>query len=310
MGEMDIQDLRIFARVAAVQNLSAVGAELDVTPGTISKRLQALEDELRVKLFDRTTRSIRITAEGAKFLEHTNRILVEVDAARAAVSEHIDQPAGRLKIAAPTSLARQLVAPALSSFIATYPEIDLRVDLTDRPVNIMEEAYDAVIVSGQLADSTLIARRLAPDRHIIVASPAYVAKHGAPSTPSEIDQRDCLVMGQSRTWVFRRNGAEETIRVAGRLQSDDADLLRWAAVEGSGILRVSAHNAVTDVAEGRLIVLLPDYEVVTKSAIWIVYSNSRHVLPRLRALLDHMANWARENLPVDEAEKSSLFAAK
>lgn len=307
---MDIQDLRIFARVAAVQNLSAVGAEFDVTPGTISKRLQALEDELRVKLFDRTTRSIRITAEGVKFLEHTNRILAEVDAARAAVSEHVDQPAGRLKIAAPTSLARQLLAPALASFMAAYPEIDLRVDLTDRAVNMMDDAYDAVIVSGQLADSTLIARRLADDPQVIVASPAFIARHGMPERPADLDSRDCLVQGGNRSWGFRNGSAEVTVRVAGRLQSDDVDLLRWAAIEGAGILRASAYSVASDIAEGRLVRLLADYEVVTKSAIWIVYSNSRHVLPRLRALLDHMAGWTREHCNGGDPDKAALLAAK
>lgn len=296
---MDIQDLRIFARVAAVQNLSAVGAELDVTPGTISKRLQALEDELRVKLFDRTTRSIRITAEGVKFLEHTNRILAEVDAARAAVSVHLDQPAGRLKIAAPTSLARQLVAPAIASFLSSFPEIEVRIDLTERSVDLMEEAYDALIVNGQLPDSTLIARRLAPDRHLIVASPDYLAKRGTPKWPGDLEAQDCLLLCNTRSWAFRRGGSEETVRVSGRLQSDDADLLRFAAIEGAGILRISSLNVTRDVEAGRLVTLLPDYEVVTRSAIWIVYSNSKHVLPRLRALLDHMVTWSREHLHDD-----------
>lgn len=309
LGEMDIQDLRIFARVAALQNLSAVGIELDVTPGTISKRLQALEDDLRVKLFDRTTRSIRITPEGARFLEHTTRILAEVDAARAAVSSNIDQPSGRLKIAAPSSLARKLVAPAMVSFLTSYPEIDARVDLTDRNVNLMEESYDAVIVNGQLQDSALIARRLAPDRHLLVASPTYLAKNGIPKAPADLDQHNCFVAGSSRTWTLRRKDEEETVRVSGNLQSDDGDLLRWSAIEGVGILRSSALNLVRDIAKGRLVVVLSNYELVTKSAIWIVYSNARHMPPRLRAFVDHMAQWTRDNLNLEDDSDVAIASA-
>lgn len=308
---MDINDLRIFARVAAVQNLSAVGAELDVTPGTISKRLQALEDELRVKLFDRTTRSIRITTEGTKFLEHTERVLSEIDAARAAVSVNVEQPAGRLRLVAPSSIARRLLAPAVSSFLSGYPEIDIRIDLTDRVVNLMDEAYDAAIVCGELEDSTLIARRLGPDRHVLVASPSYLHKRGIPKTPADLDQHDCLLLGNGRSWTLKRPGEDaQSFRVSARMQSDDSDLLRWTAIQGGGIYRGSALNVSRDVARGVLAIVLPEYEVVSKSAIWIVYSKSRHMLPRMRALVDHMVQWSRDHLQSEEIEHSEMAAAK
>ena len=177
---MDIQDMRIFARVAAVQNLSAVGTELGLTPGTISKRIQSLEDELSARLFDRTTRSIRITEEGTAFLAHVERILSEIEAARASVDDKVSKPKGKLKIAAPACLGRRYVAPALCEFVRAFPEIDVQVDLHDRQVNLQEDGYDMAIRTGALSDSSLIAKRLAPDRHVIAASTAYLARAGRP----------------------------------------------------------------------------------------------------------------------------------
>src|SRR6202008_4639942 len=145
---MDIQDMRIFARVAAVGNLSAVGTELGLTPGTISKRIQALEDDLSARLFDRTTRSIRITEEGAAFLAHVLRILSEIEAARASVDDRVSKPKGRLKIAAPACLGQRYLAPALCEFARLYPDIDVHVDLRDRQVNLQEEGYDIAIRTG------------------------------------------------------------------------------------------------------------------------------------------------------------------
>src|SRR5262252_11011676 len=135
---MDIQDMRIFARVSAVQNLSAVGTELGLTPGTISKRIQSLEDELSARLFDRTTRSIRITEEGAAFLAHVERILSEIEAARASVDDKVSKPKGKLKIAAPACLGRRYVGPALCDFLGEYPLIEVQLDLLDRPVSLQE----------------------------------------------------------------------------------------------------------------------------------------------------------------------------
>ena len=199
---MDIQDMRIFARVAAVQNLSSVGAELGLTPGTISKRIQALEEELSVRLFDRTTRSIRITEEGATLLEFVERILGDVELARATVSAHADQPKGRLRISAPATFGRHVIAPAVCAFVARYPDIDIQVDLTDRFVNLQEEGYDVVIRAGTLADCTLKAKRLAPDPQVLVASPAYLARHAALLKPEDLTQHSCLVLGENATWSF------------------------------------------------------------------------------------------------------------
>jgi DNA-binding transcriptional LysR family regulator len=290
---MDIQDLRIFARVAAVQNLSSVGTELGLTPGTISKRIQALEDELRVRLFDRTTRSIRITDEGSTFLGHVERILLELESARASVGDHATRPSGTLKIAAPASFGRLYVAPAICDFMQAYPEIDIHVDLTDRNVNLQEEGYEVAIRTGVLRDSALIAKRLAPDRQIVVASPKYLETHGAPRAPSDLARHKCFVLGNNWQWLFARGEHEFTVRVGGRLKSNNGSILHYAALQGHGLYQTSELLVRTELAAGDLVKVLPEYEVVANSAIWAVYPSSKHVLPKLRVLLDFLAGWFR-----------------
>ena len=196
---MDIQDLQIFARVAALQNLSAVGLELGLTPGTISKRLQALEDELSVRLFDRTTRSIRITEEGALFYEHTIRILAELDSARASVGMNVSNPKGRIKLSTPASLGRVAIADAVGQFMRAYPEVDVDVNITDRLVNLQEEGYDLAIRTGVLADSSLIAKRLSSDQQVLVAAPDYLKRHGQPMSGGDLANHGCLVLRDQTT---------------------------------------------------------------------------------------------------------------
>jgi DNA-binding transcriptional LysR family regulator len=291
---MDVQDMRIFARVAAVQNLSAVGTELGLTPGTISKRIQALEDELSARLFDRTTRSIRITEEGTAFLAHVERILSEIEAARASVDDKVSRPKGRLKIAAPACLGRRYVAPALCEFVRAFPEIDVHVDLHDRQVNLQEDGYDVAIRTGVLSDSSLIAKRLAPDRHVVVGSPDYFARAGCPQRPDDLAGHDCLLLGEIRQWSFSKDGVESTVRVNGPLRSNNGELLCRAAVEGLGLIRASELEVQCEQSAGKLVQVLPEYEVCTNAALWALYPSAKHLLPRMRALLDFLANWFRD----------------
>ncbi len=318
---MDIQDMRIFARVAAVQNLSAVGTELGLTPGTISKRIQSLEDELSARLFDRTTRSIRITEEGAAFLAHVERILSEIEAARASVDDKVSKPKGKLKIAAPACLGRRYVAPALCEFVRTFPEIDVQVDLHDRQVNLQEDGYDLAIRTGALSDSSLIAKRLAPDRHVIAASTAYLARAGRPLVPDDLARHQCLVLGETRQWSFDKDGVASAVRVNGALRSNNGELLCRAAVDGLGLIRASELEVLCELRSGKLVQVLADYEVATNAALWALYPSAKHLLPRMRALLDFLADWFRDakngtgipgvtNLAVVAAESTATAAPR
>jgi DNA-binding transcriptional LysR family regulator len=291
-----------------VQNLSAVGTELGLTPGTISKRIQALEDELCARLFDRTTRSIRITEEGAKFLVHVERILSEIETARAAVGANVEQPKGRIKVSAPASFGRRFIGPAISAFMESYPEIEVHIDLTDRLVNLQEEGYDVVVRTGVLMDSNLIAKRLAPDRQLIVGSPRYLDKHGIPVRPEDLAKHSCLVLGDATHWTLTRNGHEETVRVGGRLRSNNGDLLRHAAIEGHGLVRISELRVGRQLKNGALCRVLPDFEVAALSAIWALFPRTKHVLPKLRVFLDFLGDWFRDIRADDDEESSDKLA--
>lgn len=307
---MDIQDMRIFARVAALQNLSAVGTELGLTPGTISKRIQALEGELSARLFDRTTRSIRITEEGATFLGHVERILAEIEAARASVDDTVNKPKGKLKIASPVGLGRRFVAPALCAFLRDFPEIEAQLDLLDRPVNLQEDGYDLAIRTGALSDSSVIAKRLAPDRHVIAVSPAYLAGMGRPHRAEDLSQHNCLILGDRSLWVFSRNGIETTVRVNGTLRSNNSELLCQAALDGHGLIRASELELLPELNAGQLVPVLPDHEVVGNVAVWALYPSAKHMLPRMRMLLDFLTEWFRDarGKPANgSARKTSVF---
>lgn len=307
---MDIQDLRIFMRVAAMQNLSAVGTEMSLTPGTISKRLQALEDELSVRLFDRTTRSIRITQEGALFLEHVERILAELELARANVDGNVRNPRGILKVSAPVHIGCREVADGISSFMLAYPEIEVHAELTDRNVNLQEEGFDVAIKTGVLPDSALIAKRLATDPHVIAAAPAYLRDHGAPRSPSELERHCCLVHGEERSWPFVRRNTQRSVRVSGRLRSNDQGLLLRAALDGHGLIRISKGRIRLCLADGRLRTVLQDYDTTGDSAVWAVYPRNRHMLPRLRAFVDFFASWTRAAMDMDHFEGAPIADAK
>jgi len=306
---MDIQDLRIFARVAAVQSLSAVGAEFGLTAGTISKRLQALEQELSARLFDRTTRSVRITPEGRVFLEHIDRVLDDIERARSAIEDSSGRASGKLKIAAPTYLAAKFIAPAVAAFLDAYPDIETQVDLLDRCVNLQEDGYDVVIRSGTLADSALIAKRLAPELRVLVASPSYIERQGMPRSARDIEQHQCLTLNGERQWVLLKSGLEVAVRVQGRMSSNSAELLLVAARAGHGILVAPLASVEDDLAAGRLVRILADHEIAGDGVIHALYSSARHQPPRLRALLDFLAEWARKQALAGRAQVTAPTTA-
>jgi DNA-binding transcriptional LysR family regulator len=291
---MDVQDLHIFARVAALQNLSAVGVELGLTPGTISKRVQALEDELSVRLFERTTRSIRITAEGATFLQHVETILSELETARGQMADATGTPRGRLKIAAVTGLGARYLVPAIIDFLGKHPEIDVVMDVTDRPVNLQEDGYDLSIHAGALVDSATMSKRLAPDRQVVVATSAYLAINGVPQTPQDLADHQCLVLSDQAQWAFMAEGADVLVKVGSRFRSDDGEVLRAAALSGYGIMRTTELQVRDELESGALQVILANYEAPGNVAVWALYPSGRYLLPRLRVLLDFLTERFRD----------------
>jgi DNA-binding transcriptional LysR family regulator len=170
-----------------------------------------------------------------------------------------------------------------------YPEIEVQIDLTDRLVNLQEEGYDVVVRIGSLVDSSLIAKRLASDRQLLVASPRYW-----PRRPEDLARHSCLVLGDCSQWTFTHAGREIPIRVSGRIKSNNGDVLRHAAMEGHGLMRISELRASRYIAGGVLCQVLPEYELASGSAIWALYPKSKHMLPKLRVFLDFLGDWFRD----------------
>ncbi len=291
---MDIQDLRIFDRVAAVQNLSAVGNEFSLTPGTISKRLQSLEDELGVRLFLRSTRSINITEEGRIFLDHAQRMLIEFDTARASVDCSRNTPRGLIRMSVPAKIGNRDLAAGLSAFVADYPQIDVHAEVSDRSNGAAEEGCDITIKTGVLLDSSLIAKRLADDPMIIVASPGYLKLNGTPANPQDLERHSCLVHGEICHWPFQRKAAERSVRVGGRVRSNDIALIHRAAIDGHGLARISAALVEDDIKAGFLVPVLTEFDTSGDSAVWAIFPKSKNMLPRMRVFLDFLADWLQE----------------
>ena len=287
---IEIQDMRIFQRIAVLQNLSAVGAELGLTPGTISKRIQALEDALCVRLFERSTRSVRITGEGEIYRSHVDRILDQIDLAHEAVRKPSAAPTGLLKISAPVSLG-QFIQPAMLEFMRAYPDVSIQVDMTDEIINLHEAGYDIAIRTGTLPESRLIAKRLLNDKIIVVAAPEYIRVQGRPSHPRDLTHHNCLVHGDRLNWHFRGSDGETEVKIAGSLRSNTGLMLQDAAIEGAGILRISELAVMRELGSGRLERLLPDHEITAEAGIWALYPSNKYMLPKVRVFLDFAAEY-------------------
>src|SRR5205814_9389546 len=181
-----LHEMAVFVKVVAAGSLSAAARELGSSPAVISRRLAALESRLGVRLVNRTTRSLNLTVEGTRYYEVCSRVLAEIEEADAEVSVGRVEPRGALKVALPASFGHQHVAPLVPQFAVRYPKVQLALSLSDRTVNIMDEGFDVAVCIADLQDSSLAARRLAPNRRVVCASPAYLRTHGAPRTPEEL----------------------------------------------------------------------------------------------------------------------------
>lgn len=301
---MDVHGMRVFARVALLRNISAAASELEMTPGNVSKRLQTLENSLGVRLFDRNTRMIRITEEGAMLLRSVDRILAEIDEVREALAESSTHPRGTLRVTAPVALSRS-VRPGICEFQKKYPSVSIDLYLTDRIVDILEEGYDVAIRTGPLPDSQLIAKKLAPDQYRVLASPEYLEEHGRPLTPNDLANHNCLVLGDNSVWRFTNGDSAHAVRVSGTLSSNSTEMLIEAAMHGLGFVRISSMKTKDVIHDRKLVPVLEEYDVAGDTAIWALFPSSRHISPKVRTFLDFFAMKFRHR----EFDKPGLAAS-
>ena len=290
MGD-SLYEMSVFARVVATGSLSAAARDLGVSTAVVSRRLAALEARLGVRLVNRTTRRLALTDEGASYHEACARILGEIEDADAAAAAKTIEPQGLLKVALPASFGHKHIAPLVPPFALRHPKIQLAFSLSDRTVNVIEEGYDLAIRIGELEDSSLAARKLAPNRRVVCASPDYLGRHPAPRTPADLLQHNCLTTNDLQmNWEYKApDGKRGTVRVAGHYACDNWEVLREWAMAGLGVALKSTWDVRRQLEDGSLVQLLPGYDFGTDVAIYAVYPHRRYLPAKTRVFIDYLA---------------------
>jgi len=284
-------DLAFFTLVIRLGTLAAAAQQMGVTAPSVSKRLAALEARLGVRLLNRTTRRISLTPEGETYVSEGARVLADMDELERRVAGAQAVPRGQIKLGATLGFGRRHVAPALSKFARAYPEVEVQLSLTERPVNLVEQGFDASIRFGELPDARLTARLLAPNKRILCAAPSYLRRAGEPTLPGELQRHHCLFIRESDdtygTWHLRSGSRQETVKVRGPLSSNDGDCALSWALEGHGILMRSLWDAAPYLRSGRLRPVLPDWSL-PKADIYLVFPNKGNMSAKTRVFVDFM----------------------
>lgn len=298
----DLEDLRAFVEVVAAGGFSRAAAKLGVSKSMVSRRVAALEADVGVRLLSRSTRGISPTEAGLELSKRAGQILAQLDEAFDAVAGRDNVIAGTLRLAAPLSFGIAHLASALAEFAVREPQLQLDVTYSDRFVDLVREGFDAAVRIGALKDSSLIARRLAPMRTAIVASPLYLARRGVPQRPRDLTGHDALIYTGTATpdiWQFRSGTRTFAVRVQGRYRADNGEALREAAIAGLGICQLPTWLIAADVSRGTLAEVLTSYDR-PQSGLYVVRPPGGAAPVKVRALVDFLA--ARFGAPPWEAK--------
>ena len=287
----DLQDLGTFVEVADAGGVTAAARRLGLSKSIVSRRLVNLEEKLGVQLLSRTTRGSALTEVGTTFREYAIRIIGELDAAREAITPE-GALRGLLRITAPLSGGPELVAPILAELARRHPLLHIHTAYNDRFVDLVAEGFDAAIRTGFLPDSSLVARRIRPMSGKLVASPAYLAAHGAPQTPDELIEHECLLQG-TMPWPFIDHGKTITVHPRGRFKADNAEALLSAALAGLGVAALPDFLIEAHIASGALLPLLTDYPP-PEPGIYVVRPPGDFPPRKVRALIDIMLEYSGE----------------
>jgi DNA-binding transcriptional LysR family regulator len=286
----DLSDLEIFARVVSAGSLSAAGRELELSPAVVSKRLRRLEDRLGTRLLQRTTRQIALTEAGQGFFERIVPILAGLDEAEAFVTRRSTVARGTLKITAPTSFGRLHIAPYLRHFMADNPDLNINLMLTDKIVDIVGDGFDVAIRIGELADSSLVAKRLAPVSRILVAAPSYFRDRMMPRTLDDLAQHICIAPHNGEPWRLEGPQGQVIHRPQGPLATNSSEVVREAVLGGVGIALRSTWDIGPELAAGALQRVLPEYEGSRNVAIHALYPSKQFLPAKVRLFIDFLVS--------------------
>lgn len=285
-------ELGFFCLLVKQGSLAATARELNLTPPAVSRRLAQLEERLGVRLLNRSTRRISLTGEGEVYFDNALRILSDIEEMERLVCSSRAAPKGLLRVNAPLGFGRSYIGPAISAFSQRYPDVEVQLHLTDRPIGLPDEAIDVSIRFGELPDSRLIAKKIATNRRLLVASPAYLRAAGTPAYPHDLVQHQCIVLRQNETaygnWRLARGKQTETVKVRGKLSTNDGEVaLNWA-LDGHGILMRAEWDVERYLKSGRLVQVLPQY-ATPDADIYAVYPEVQQLSTRVRSFVGFLA---------------------
>ena len=296
-----IKQLKIFVRIYELGNMSAAARDQRVSPAVASSRIAELESHLGVRLFNRTTRSLQATEQGRLFYDGANAVLAAIDAAEATVAEHTQSPKGSIYIAAPLGLGRRFIAPAVPEFKAKYPEIDVRLRLSDRSIGLTEEGLDIAFFLGVPEDSSHRIRSITECNRVLCAAPEYIEKRGMPKAGCDLllDKHDCLLLrfpGQREfQWLLNTSSGPKRFAVTGPFESDDGSVLTDWALKGYGIINKPVFTISEYLKTGALVVVA---EETPPSSVFLgcLYPHKKHQDPKVRLFIDYMVAHCKSEL--------------
>jgi DNA-binding transcriptional LysR family regulator len=293
---------KVFIAVAGDGSFAAAADRLELSRAVVSKHIKYLEERIGTRLLDRTTRRVALTELGSAFYERAQRALGELDEAMLEAGQSTVVPRGKIRITSALSFGLRHLSHAISEFLGRYPEVSIELELSDRFIDIGKEGFDLAIRIGTLDQSTLIARKLATTRLVVCASPAYLKQRGAPKTPQQLREQNCLTYfynPRPKIWVFKHGGQEETVQVEGCVQVNNGDLLQQLALDGHGIVLLPTFLVGADLKAGRLVHVLADYDA-GELGIFAVYASRKFMPAKVRSFLDFLVERFGENAYWDE----------
>lgn len=283
---MDTQSLEVFLNAARIGSLSGAARRLKLTPMSATRRLASLEEELGVRLFHRTSRSLSLTPEGEAFLHYAEEVTDTLEAARETLLPSMGSASGLLRITAPITLGRKRIMPVVHELLNEHPDLRIELDLNDSMVDLVASGMDLGIRIAPMKDSSLIARKLADNPKHIYAAPSYLEAHGAPETIDDLANHQCLTFSNFTHWNFIVDGKEKSVRVSSRFSSSSVDGFQAACVCGLGLAQLSAWDIKDELENGSLVPVHIEGASPRNLAIWAVFPSRRQVLPKLKVFLD------------------------
>ena len=284
----ELKDIITFTTIARLKSFTKASESLNISRGVTTTRIRDLEKTLGMTLLARTTREVNLTTDGENFFNHCTSILNNVES----LNDFLDSYKGingTLRIVLPPYFSRYHIVPYLEEFLQKYPDLKLNITLTENPVNIIEESYDLQIRIQIPEEENLQVAKIMTNRKVVCASPQYIKKHGAPKTPKDLLNHNCIVFGENAVWKFKHVDTKKLIdlrEVKGNVKCDNGEIIKELTLAGIGITLKSASDVENEIKEKKLVVLLKDYEVINGTEFYAVYPAGKNISPKIKAFIE------------------------